>query len=262
MLPFTYDPSDKTFVAWCAAWFEAEGWATLVARGHGSMQLKTIIAQKEKPPLEIILAGFPNGVLKKRSKKNLFYLVYISNNAAQFLEYILPYLTYKTERVHVVLGAQELISKTYNRWHPRPQDEWEKMWELKERLHELTGVKMTTRAKLAIYGKNNKIDQWARKHTECKQCGTTEFPHRGYGLCRRCYMRNYKIKTGRSSGLGKAIGSRSGKAKVTEEIVKQIRQEYQPHIRGKGAPTLARKYNISFHAIYDIINCVTWTHVD
>jgi len=29
-------------------------------------------------------------------------------------------------------------------------------------------------------------DAWSHKWTECKKCGTTEIPHKGYGYCEKC----------------------------------------------------------------------------
>ena len=31
--------------------------------------------------------------------------------------------------------------------------------------------------------------QWSMKHGCCKECGTTDRKHGGFGLCRNCYMR-------------------------------------------------------------------------
>jgi len=35
---------------------------------------------------------------------------------------------------------------------------------------------------------------WSRTHTECKNCHTTTHPHKGRGLCRPCYYKQYPRK--------------------------------------------------------------------
>lgn len=32
---------------------------------------------------------------------------------------------------------------------------------------------------------------WAKNYKECRECKTTEIPHQGHGLCRRCWQRDY-----------------------------------------------------------------------
>ena len=50
-----------------------------------------------------------------------------------------------------------------------------------------------------------KVDNhmWARNYSECTVCGTTEKHHKGGGLCRTCYFRQYK--RGDVSALAKAL---------------------------------------------------------
>lgn len=39
------------------------------------------------------------------------------------------------------------------------------------------------------------MKKWAYKYDSCKDCGSTEHPHEGKGLCKRCYKKNhYKYK--------------------------------------------------------------------
>ena len=31
------------------------------------------------------------------------------------------------------------------------------------------------------------MNKWARKHSECKRCGNTNYPHKALGYCKNCY---------------------------------------------------------------------------
>ncbi len=58
-------------------------------------------------------------------------------------------------------------------------------------------------------------------------------------------------------------GETSGKAKITEDVVKAIRTEYVPPskgYRGNGV-AVARKYGIGVSTLYHIIKRETWDHV-
>jgi len=39
--------------------------------------------------------------------------------------------------------------------------------------------------------KNSENTKWSRDYSACQRCGTTEIPHRNYGLCRKCFK--YKV---------------------------------------------------------------------
>jgi hypothetical protein len=32
---------------------------------------------------------------------------------------------------------------------------------------------------------------WSKAHARCVECGTTDKPHKGHGLCAACYLRRY-----------------------------------------------------------------------
>ena len=139
---------NPVFLAWCAAWLEGEGWVTLFRRSDVSLtsfQIKAEIAQVNREPLDMILAGFPQGRIYYY--RNLHFLQYASAKAVMFLKPLLPFLTFKRERAEIVIEAQAIISHRYNRWHPRPQAEVDELYRLKERLHQLTGVTLATRVK-------------------------------------------------------------------------------------------------------------------
>lgn len=73
---------------------------------------------------------------------------------------------------------------------------------------------------------------------------------------------NYNVKHAYDTNLKKRanfVGSANKTAKLNEEIVKFIREEYST---GESSyPKLAKKYNISTSNIYSIIKKQTWTHV-
>ena len=50
-------------------------------------------------------------------------------------------------------------------------------------------------------------------------------------------------------------------AKLNPAKVREIRVKYRRKVRGKGQLVLARKYGVSTHTIYDIIQRRTWKHV-
>lgn len=66
-----------------------------------------------------------------------------------------------------------------------------------ECVHHINGVKhdnrlenlqlMTKSEHMTLHGYARKIATWARKHTSCVECGTTDIKHRGRGFCIRCY---------------------------------------------------------------------------
>ncbi len=53
-------------------------------------------------------------------------------------------------------------------------------------------------------------------------------------------------------------GERAGCAKLTWEIVRQIRSEYKPRKWGHGTHSLAKKYGVSQSAIHCIVSGKTW----
>lgn len=58
-----------------------------------------------------------------------------------------------------------------------------------------------------------------------------------------------------------AKGSRNGNAKLTEDVVKEIRAAYKPWARGFGHKDLAIKYQVSKSLIGQIVQMQIWTHV-
>lgn len=55
-------------------------------------------------------------------------------------------------------------------------------------------------------------------------------------------------------------GGNHHRAKLTEEIVRQIRAEYIPGVRGRGCRVLARKYGLHYSTVEAILRKETWTH--
>lgn len=56
-------------------------------------------------------------------------------------------------------------------------------------------------------------------------------------------------------------GEKAYNAKLTEEQVRQIREEYQEGIKGKGYIALSKKYGVSDITIRDIIKRKYWKHI-
>jgi len=54
-------------------------------------------------------------------------------------------------------------------------------------------------------------------------------------------------------------GSKNGMAKITEEIVMNIKKEYKPHVFGRKA--ICEKYGITLACLKDIIRGRSWNHV-
>lgn len=56
----------------------------------------------------------------------------------------------------------------------------------------------------AVERDRRRVDGWAREHACCVECGTVERPHRGYGLCQRCYVRATRLASGVRTAYGAA----------------------------------------------------------
>ena len=54
----------------------------------------------------------------------------------------------------------------------------------------LENLALMSRAEHARYHAPKQCLRWARKHDACLSCGTTDIPHRGYGICRRCFAKS------------------------------------------------------------------------
>jgi len=78
---------------------------------------------------------------------------------------------------------------------------------------------------------------WSLKYDKCTDCGTTDMPHIGHGLCRHCYHRQRYIKLS-------ANRERTDKG----DIIRQITREY-----------LIREYKEKGKSLQDIANDVKCT---
>ena len=63
-------------------------------------------------------------------------------------------------------------------------------------------------------------------------------------------------------GLMNVQGENHPRAKLTEQDVKNIRHSYIRGSREFGLSSLARKYGVEKNAIYNIIHCRTWKHME
>jgi hypothetical protein len=63
------------------------------------------------------------------------------------------------------------------------------------------------------------------------------------------------------TNLKNTQGEKHSQSKLTEGIVKQIRNEYVKHSKIYGSTALSKKYNISFNQIIKIINKSSWKHI-
>ncbi len=134
------DRSNEVFLAWTAAWLESEGWLNITRRtdvSKGSFRIKVGICQKYIDPLKIITEGFPKGKIRYNGK--VFILLYHGGNAIDFINPLLQYLTFKLRRAHILIEAHSIISNRFNRFRYRPQNEVDKLWDLKEEMNKLTG---------------------------------------------------------------------------------------------------------------------------
>lgn len=57
------------------------------------------------------------------------------------------------------------------------------------------------------------------------------------------------------------IGERNGMAKLTEEMVRDIRATCVPRSKTSNCTSIAKKYGISFQAVWDIVKGRRWAHV-
>jgi hypothetical protein len=57
-------------------------------------------------------------------------------------------------------------------------------------------------------------------------------------------------------------GERNGRAKLTEEQVREIRQRYRPRDRKNGIAAMSREFGVSDFMIHCILVRANWTHVD
>jgi hypothetical protein len=75
------------------------------------------------------------------------------------------------------------------------------------------------------------------------------------------YQDNYAdmLSRGRTNYTGRLAGAKNTNAKLTEELVRAIRQEFKS---SPSAEKLAAKYSVGKTNIYLIINRLTWKHVD
>lgn len=71
-------------------------------------------------------------------------------------------------------------------------------------------------------------EQWSKLYTECQECGTTEVPHRGRGLCKDCYWEDwyYEKRATDQSWVDKRI-------EYAREYAKKRREESPKQKRGK-----------------------------
>ena len=185
-------PNNPIFLAWTAAWLEAEGSITLLKRtDYNSFQVRIFIGQKDPAPLNAVLEGFPNGTLVWHKHRGIWILRYSSLRAIAFVTPLLPYLTFKRKYAEVVIKAQSIISHRHNRWNPRPQEEIDELWRLKNQIHKWTGVSLETRQLISETNRRAPMYTWAKLHKQCVLCGTIDIPHCARGLCRRCYQREY-----------------------------------------------------------------------
>lgn len=62
---------------------------------------------------------------------------------------------------------------------------------------------------------------WSKKHDKCQECGTTEIPHRGHGLCNNCYCRWYHQKHKDRLNVLKRRRRQSPEYKAKERVYNQ-----------------------------------------
>ena len=56
-----------------------------------------------------------------------------------------------------------------------------------------------------------------------------------------------------------AKGEKHHKARLTPDLVRQLRAEYMPYVRGYH--TLGKKYGVPWRTVCDAVNYATWRHV-
>lgn len=56
-------------------------------------------------------------------------------------------------------------------------------------------------------------------------------------------------------------GERHGRARLTEELVRQIRAAYRPNTRGAGPVSLARRFGLSSRTVRNVVYRLAWRHI-
>ena len=95
-----------------------------------------------------------------------------------------------------------------------------------------------------------KMKHWAMQYDHCKACGTTDIPHHGNGLCKRCYHREYKQNPS------------AYQLKTTQQIetLKQALQYahdiFAPDKHGKFYPTTAALCEQGYEAVKEALEAL------
>lgn len=190
-----------TDAAWLAGIFDGEGSVNLSFKPKlstkGAWVLRLRITNTHRPTIDHIssLMGFGHiNVRNKHDNSRESYEWQIEAiSAVKFLEIICPFCITKKRQAEVALEADGI-----RRYAPRQrraigtgrggpsisEETHNILKQISEEIKALNGHKPVTI-------QQNMLPPiiWPKEYTHCKECGDTDRPHHGRGLCRKCYAR-------------------------------------------------------------------------
>ena len=94
--------------------------------------------------------------------------------------------------------------------------------------------------------------KWSRKYNKCVKCGGTEYPHKGNGLCQRCYEKRARRRDTSHIKRDRRRSSASSKKVILESLTEEVlKKEYS--VLGKSLIDIAREFNCTRQYIYRLL---------
>lgn len=201
----TPDIHDQTFLAWAGAWLDTEGSIGMRIgvnnrhRGSETKQFRVTltVAQKDPVPLYLLRSAFGGCISGPRKSGATYNLKIHSLAAVVMLRLVYPYLVVKTKQADLAIRAGEIVSNQRGgRGVHRPQGQVDLLESIKNSLHKLNGWSDERRKNISEKNKGRAgprpIGRWSKNHNACIECGRTDSPHIGRGLCNACYARLWR----------------------------------------------------------------------
>jgi len=94
--------------------------------------------------------------------------------------------------------------------------------------------------------------KWSIKYNRCVKCGGTEYPHKGNGLCQRCYEKRARRRDTSHIKRDRRRSSASSKKVILESLTEEVlKKEYS--VLDKSLIDIAREYNCTRQYIYKLL---------
>lgn len=147
----------------------------------------------------------------------------------------------------------------------REKADWPDFLELLEEVEKTSLTAVSKRLGVSRVAVSNRIKRITKK-TLCpneqreRKCKLCENKHYAKGLCKSHYWKNKRTEkrieeTGSDSHI-EISGEHNGRAKLTWEIVREIRNKYKPRIYTVNM--LAKEYGVNINTLYHIVCNHTW----